>query len=154
MTFKVSKISKEYSKAIETQSNSVVSKTGNAKFAHYSHQELSQLPEDITQYSFGCGNPVAFSKVKPGQSVLDLGCGAGLDLLLASEKVGDSGKVIGVDFNQDMLALAKRRTHGLRNIELRYGRIENLPVESNSIDWVLSNCVIQFESTLLHFSSL
>ena len=146
MKNKQDKISKEYSKAINTEANSVVSKTGNAQFANYSNDDLSNLPEDITEHSFGCGNPVAFSHVKPGQTVLDLGCGAGLDLLLASEKVGDTGRVIGVDFNEDMLELAENRIQGFHNIELRNGRIEDLPIESNSIDWVLSNCVINLSN--------
>jgi arsenite methyltransferase len=140
------KISKEYSNAINSEVNSVVSNTGNAKFADYSHDDLAELPEDITEHSFGCGNPVAFSDVKPGQTVLDLGCGAGLDLLLAAEKVGETGRVIGVDFNQDMLALARNRIHSYHNIELRVGMIEALPIESNSIDWVISNCVINLSN--------
>ncbi|MGH1542313.1 MAG: methyltransferase domain-containing protein [Arenicella sp.] len=135
-------ISKEYSKAISSEANTIVSKTGNAKFANYSQDELAKLPEDIQELSFGCGNPLAFSDVKPGEIVLDLGCGAGLDLLIASEKVGETGRVIGVDFNEDMLSLAKQRIRDYRNIELRKGRIEDLPVESNSVDWVISNCVI------------
>jgi len=142
MKSKHDKISEEYSKAISAETNSVVSKTGNARFADYSPQELSQLPDNIEESSFGCGNPLAFAEVKSGQTVLDLGCGAGLDLLLASEKVGETGRVIGVDFNRDMLALAERRIRGHRNIELRPGKIEELPIASNSVDWVISNCVI------------
>lgn len=141
-----SKISKEYSKAINSKANTVVSKTGSAKFADYSSDDLSNLPADITDHSFGCGNPVAFSKVEVGQTVLDLGCGAGLDLLLAAEKVGATGRVIGVDFNQDMLALARKRIAGHQNIELQNGRIEKLPINSNSIDWVISNCVINLSN--------
>ena len=140
------KISKEYTNAIDSEANTVVSKTGHAKFANYSHKELSHLPADITEHSFGCGNPVAFSDVKLGETVLDLGCGAGLDLLLAAEKVGNSGRVIGVDFNEDMLALSSKRIQGSHNIELRMGRIEALPIESNSIDWVISNCVINLSN--------
>tara|TARA_B100000315_G_C14439033_1_gene523831 strand:+ start:81 stop:908 length:828 start_codon:yes stop_codon:yes gene_type:complete len=136
------KISKEYSNAIDSEANTIVSKTGNAKFADYATEDLSHLPEDITEHSFGCGNPLAFSEVKPGQIVLDLGCGAGLDLLLASERVGDAGHVIGVDVNEDMLALAEERIREYHNIELRKGRIEELPINSNSVDWVISNCVI------------
>jgi arsenite methyltransferase len=139
-------ISKEYSNAIDSEANTVISKTGNAKFADYSHEELSHLPEDITEHSFGCGNPVAFSDVTLGQTVLDLGCGAGLDLLLASDKVGNTGRVIGVDFNENMLELERKRVHGSHNIELRNGRIETLPIESNSIDWVISNCVINLSN--------
>ncbi|MGK0293582.1 MAG: arsenite methyltransferase [Porticoccaceae bacterium] len=142
MKNEVDKVSKEYSNAIDSEANTVVSKTGGAKFADYNQEDLSGLPEDIEEHSFGCGNPLAFSEVMPGQIVLDLGCGAGLDLLLASERVGSTGHVIGVDFNEDMLALAKTRINGYQNIELRNGRIEELPIDSNSVDWVISNCVI------------
>lgn len=140
------KISKEYSKAIEKDADTIVSKTANAKFAQYSEQQLAHLPKDITEHSFGCGNPIAFSNVKLGQTVMDLGCGAGLDLILAAEKVGDTGRVIGVDFNEDMLALAGKRVQGYHNIELRNGRIESLPIESSSVDWVISNCVINLSN--------
>jgi arsenite methyltransferase len=146
MARKDTKISKEYTKAINTKTNSIVSNTGQARFAEYSQQELSGLPDNITEHSFGCGNPLSFSNVQPGQTVLDIGCGAGLDLMLAVDKVGDSGQVIGVDFNPDMLALASKRVCHHHNIELRIGRIENLPFDSNSIDWVISNCVINLSN--------
>lgn len=142
MNKRTDKISKEYSKATKTESNTIVSNTGGAKFADYSQANLAHLPQDIQEHSFGCGNPFAFSDVKPGQTVLDLGCGAGLDLLLASERVGDSGRVIGVDVNEDMLAIAEKRIREYNNIELRHGKIEDLPIDSSSVDWVISNCVI------------
>ena len=144
MENKQGKISSEYSEAIKGNKKSLVSSTGRAKFADYSDEELIQLPEGISENSFGCGNPLAFSKVQPGQVVLDLGCGAGLDLLLAVKKVGHKGRVIGVDMNEDMLEKAKENIEasGLENIELRKGKIEELPIESGSIDWVISNCVI------------
>ena len=140
------RISKEYSKAVKRKFNTAVSNTGMAKFADYSEKQLSQLPKNIIEHSFGCGNPVAFADVKEGQSVLDLGCGAGLDLLLAADKVGASGLVIGVDSNEDMLALATPKTADYKNIELRLGNIENLPVDTDSIDWVISNCVINLSN--------
>ncbi len=136
------KILSEYSKAISGSNKTVVSNTGQAKFADYSEDELKNLPEGVEDQSFGCGNPLAFSDVQLGQTVLDLGCGAGLDLLLAVERVGNGGKVIGVDMNDDMVALAKKRTSQFSNIEIRKGEIENLPIKSGSIDWVISNCVI------------
>lgn len=142
MKNKSDEISKEYSQAIEANSNTVVSKTGSAKFAEYSVDDLANLPENIAEHSFGCGNPLAFSHVKQGDTVLDLGCGAGLDLLIAAEKVGETGRVIGVDFNEDMLSLAEERVRSYPNIELKQARIEALPIESGSIDWVISNCVI------------
>ena len=99
---------------------------------------------DAAASSFGCGNPLAFSEVEPGQTVLDLGSGAGLDLLIASDKVGPKGRVIGVDMTDAMLQAATDhiRRAGARNIDLRKGFIESLPVDSNSVDWVISNCVI------------
>ncbi len=141
------KISKEYSKAIKENKN-IVSATGGAKFADYSTHELDSLPKGVADSSFGCGNPLASSSVKEGDIVLDLGCGTGLDLLLAAEKVGPKGKVIGVDMNEDMLKKAKENidVSEYRNIELRKGMIESLPIESGSIDWVISNCVINLSS--------
>lgn len=143
MKIKSEKISQEYSKAIKENKN-IVSATGGAKFANYSSHELGNLPDGVADSSFGCGNPLAFSSVKEGDSVVDLGCGTGLDLLLAAEKVGAAGTVIGVDMNEDMLSKAQENIDAseFENIELRKGLIENLPVEADSVDWVISNCVI------------
>lgn len=101
------------------------------------------MPE-AAESSFGCGNPLAFSAVKSGQVVVDLGSGAGFDLLLASKKVGPSGKVIGIDMTEDMVKRARQniRAAMAENVEVRQGLIEELPVESSSVDWVISNCVI------------
>jgi SAM-dependent methyltransferase len=147
MKNKSEKISAEYSKAIKENKN-IVSATGGAKFADYSAHELDNLPEGMTDSSFGCGNPLATSSVKEGDVVLDLGCGTGLDLLLAAEKVGDEGSVIGIDMNEDMLKKAKEsiKKSKFKNIELRKGMIEKLPIDSESIDWVISNCVINLSS--------
>lgn len=100
--------------------------------------------EEVLASSFGCGNPLAFSGVKEGEVVLDLGSGAGLDLLIAAKRVGESGSVIGVDMTDDMIAEARRNIEraGVANIEVRKGLIEELPVDSNSVDWVISNCVL------------
>lgn len=106
---------------------------------------LGELPPDAVAASFGCGDPVAFAHMKPGQTVLDLGCGAGLDLLIAAEKVGVEGRVIGVDVSAEMLKRAKTNAEraGLADrIELREGQIEHLPVDDASIDWIISNCVV------------
>ena len=94
--------------------------------------------------SFGCGSPLPFAEVKPGQTVVDLGSGAGLDLMVAAEKVGPTGRVIGVDMTDEMLAAAEKNVTaaGLKQVELRKGIIEELPVEANSVDWLMSNCVI------------
>ncbi len=115
-----------------------------ARVAGYQADELAALPADAVSNSFGCGNPVAFAGVEEGQVVLDLGSGAGIDLLLAARKVGPSGKVIGVDMTEAMIerARANAAAAGLSNVEVRRGIIEELPVESGSVDWVISNCVI------------
>jgi len=115
-----------------------------AKVIGYGDDELGNLPADSTITTFGCGNPLAFSEVREGETVLDLGSGTGLDLLIAARKVGSSGLVIGVDMTEEMIAKAKEniRAAGLKNVEVRKGLIEDLPVESSSVDWVISNCVI------------
>ena len=109
----------------------------------YSKKELDKIPEEAV-LGLGCGNPVALAGLKPGEAVLDLGSGAGIDVFLASRKVGDSGKVIGVDMTKDMIkrADALARERGYRNVEFRLGEIESLPIEDDSIDVVISNCVI------------
>ncbi len=94
--------------------------------------------------SFGCGNPLAFARVEPGETVVDLGSGAGLDLLIAADKVGPHGKVIGVDMTDDMIAAARKNAAdaGHDQVEVRKGTIESLPLEDASVDWVISNCVV------------
>jgi arsenite methyltransferase len=94
--------------------------------------------------SFGCGNPVALAGIEAGATVLDLGAGAGLDLLLARDRVGERGQVIGVDMTDAMIETARRNiAHaGVSNVEVRKGKIEHLPVDDASVDWVISNCVI------------
>ena len=115
-----------------------------AKLAGYGGHELKVLPQDAVEHSFGCGNPLAFSQVQAGEVVLDLGSGAGMDLILASQKVGPAGRAIGVDMTDEMIAHARRNLEkaGAENAEVRKGIIENLPVDSSSVDWVISNCVI------------
>ncbi len=112
--------------------------------AGYSREEIASLPNEAVVNSFGCGNPLAFSEVAEGQTVLDLGSGAGIDLLLAAQRVGPTGRVIGVDMTDEMIARARDTVSkaGLANVEIRKGLIEELPVESSSVDWVISNCVI------------
>ncbi len=102
------------------------------------------MPKSATESFAGCGNPVALASLKEGEVVLDLGSGAGLDMFVASKKVGDSGKVIGVDMTPAMIEKAERNAEelGITNVEFRYGDIEDMPVEDNSVDVVISNCVI------------
>jgi SAM-dependent methyltransferase len=119
------------------------------KLAGYTRQELRSLPAEAVANSFGCGNPLAFSEVREGDVVLDLGSGAGIDLLLAARKVGPTGQAIGIDMTEEMLTAARAviAASGLANAEVRRGLIEELPVDSASVDWVISNCVINLSPT-------
>jgi SAM-dependent methyltransferase len=112
--------------------------------ADYDRKALAELPGDAVAYSMGCGDPLAFGEVEPGDTVLDLGSGAGIDLLLAARRVGPTGRVIGVDMTDEMIEKARANiaASGLDNVEVRKGLIEDLPVETASVDWVISNCVI------------
>ncbi|MBI5189209.1 MAG: arsenite methyltransferase [Nitrospirae bacterium] len=118
------------------------------KYAHeasigYDVAELAGLPEG-TVLGVGCGNPVALAMLQPGEVVVDLGSGAGIDAFLAANRVGPEGRVIGVDMTPEMLARARENAvrGGYGNVEFREGEIENLPVDDGSVDCVISNCVI------------
>ncbi len=110
----------------------------------YDSSELAALPEDVASFSLGCGNPIAIATLQPGEVVVDLGSGGGLDAFLAARKVGPSGYVYGVDMTDDMLALAKRNAEkaGMTNVEFRKGNIEAMPLPDASVDVIISNCVI------------
>ena len=109
----------------------------------YSTSELASVPEGAN-LGLGCGNPQAIASLKPGETVLDLGSGAGFDSFLAARAVGDDGKAIGVDMTPEMVRKARANAGkvDLRNVEFRLGEIENLPVENESVDVIISNCVI------------
>lgn len=109
----------------------------------YSREELSSVPE-LSNMGLGCGNPLAIAELKPGETVLDLGSGGGFDCFLARAKVGSEGYVIGVDMTPEMINLARKNAseNGYKNIEFKLGEIENLPVNNDSIDVIISNCVI------------
>ena len=113
-----------------------------SKSIGYSDEEINNVPE--ANLGLGCGNPIAFAGMKEGQTVLDLGSGAGFDVFLAAKRVGESGKVIGVDMTPEMIARAEANAekYGYKNVEFRLGDIEKLPVDDNSIDVVISNCVV------------
>lgn len=116
-----------------------------AASAGYDPAQLAELPIDASINSFGCGNPTALASLKEGETALDLGSGAGIDMLLAAKAVGKTGKVIGVDMTDEMIerARANAKAAGLDDIvEIRKGYIEELPVEDGSVDVVISNCVI------------
>lgn len=113
-----------------------------AKSIGYSDEEINTAAE--ANLGLGCGNPVALGEIKEGDMVLDLGSGAGFDCFLASKKVGDIGKVIGVDMTEEMIEKAETNAekYGYKNVEFKLGEIENLPIEDNSVDVAISNCVI------------
>jgi arsenite methyltransferase len=113
----------------------------------YSEEELKNVPEDAN-LGIGCGNPTALASIQPGETILDLGSGAGFDCFLASRETGHTGRVIGVDITPEMIAQANKnaRKGNYKNVEFRLGEIENLPVESNSIDLIISNCVINLSN--------
>jgi len=121
-----------------------------AKNIGYSEEELQSLPLS-TNLGLGCGNPTALAELKEGETVLDLGAGSGMDVFLASKKVGSRGLVIGVDMTEDMVNKAREIAHqfGYQNVEFRLGEIENLPLQDNSIDVIISNCVINLSSDKL-----
>jgi SAM-dependent methyltransferase len=141
-------VSDSYARAVTSEDGcccgSPVQKGVAAKLAGYTREELESLPPEAVTNSFGCGNPLAFAEVQEGQTVLDLGSGAGIDVLLAAKIVGPTGRVIGVDMTDEMIAKARENAAaaGLNNVDVRKGIIEKLPLENNSIDWVISNCVI------------
>jgi 2-polyprenyl-3-methyl-5-hydroxy-6-metoxy-1,4-benzoquinol methylase len=114
----------------------------------YSKQETGALPEGAVLASLGCGNPTALIELKEGQTVLDLGSGGGIDVLLSAKRVGPSGRAYGLDMTDDMLALARenQRQAGATNVEFLKGEIENIPLQDNSVDVVISNCVINLSA--------
>ena len=116
---------------------------GISKSIGYTEEELEAVPEGAN-LGLGCGNPVALASLRKGETVLDLGSGAGFDCFLVANRVGETGKVIGVDMTPEMLEKARENAEkgNYKNIEFRLGEIENLPVADNSIDVVISNCVV------------
>jgi len=118
-----------------------------SKTVGYSDAEMSAVPEGAN-LGLGCGNPVAIASLKEGETVLDLGSGAGFDAFLAAQKVGETGRVVGVDMTPEMLkrARANAAKGHYYNVEFRQGEIEYLPVESNSVDVIISNCVINLST--------
>jgi arsenite methyltransferase len=110
----------------------------------YPISEIETLPEEVTGLSMGCGDPITLASLKPGQTVLDLGSGGGIDCFMAAKKVGENGHVIGVDMTAEMLekARANQAKLGFKNVEFRMGEIEHLPVADNTVDVIISNCVV------------
>lgn len=120
-----------------------ISPLSKAEAIGYLREDLEHIPEEAVM-GLGCSNPTAIADLKAGEVVLDLGSGAGVDVFLAANKVGSTGRVIGVDMTEEMVDKAKgiARTHGYHNVEFRLGEIEKLPVEDKSVDVIISNCVI------------
>jgi arsenite methyltransferase len=114
----------------------------------YAEAEAAGLPENALRASLGCGNPTALIELKPGDVVLDLGSGGGIDVLLSARRVGPQGKAYGLDMTEEMLALARenQRQAGLENVEFLKGEMENIPLPDNSVDVVISNCVVNLSS--------
>jgi len=110
----------------------------------YDPKSFENIPEDISSFSLGCGNPIALASLNPGEVVVDLGSGGGLDCFLASKKVGETGHVIGVDMTPEMLDKARGNLKklGFSNVEFRLGEIEHLPIADGTVDVVISNCVV------------
>jgi len=110
----------------------------------YGEAEAGAVPEAALRASLGCGNPTALAKLAPGEIVLDLGSGGGIDVLLSARRVGPTGKAYGLDMTDEMLTLAEenKRKSGLTNVEFLKGEIENIPLPDNSVDVIVSNCVI------------
>ncbi|MCK9151076.1 arsenite methyltransferase [Methanobacterium alcaliphilum] len=138
-----------YSKIAQGKSSScsccegVNSIMDQAQNAGYSLEELKNIPSEAI-FGLGCGNPTALAEIKEGEIVLDLGSGGGIDVFLAANKVGSLGKVIGVDMTPEMIETANENAEkgNYENVEFRLGEIENLPISDNSIDLIISNCVI------------
>src|SRR5262245_6061072 len=114
----------------------------------YDSSQIAGVPEKAVAASLGCGNPTALAQLQPGETVLDLGSGGGIDVLLSAERVGPTGKAYGLDMTDEMLALARenQQKSGLTNVEFLKGAIENIPLPGNSVDVIISNCVINLSS--------
>ncbi len=114
----------------------------------YDATQVGQLPDTAVLASLGCGNPTALAALKPGEVVLDLGSGGGIDVLLSAGRVGPAGKAYGLDMTDEMLALAEenKRKAGVENVEFLKGEMENIPLPDNSVDVIISNCVINLSA--------
>src|SRR5579883_2420853 len=114
----------------------------------YGAADIAAIPEEALRASLGCGNPTALAELKPGEIVLDLGSGGGIDVLLSARRVGPSGKAYGLDMTDEMLALARenQRKSGIANVEFLKGEIEHIPLPENSVDVIISNCVINLSA--------
>jgi len=148
-------VREEYAKAARRVTNQGGSCCGAAAPAGnpitsnlYGKDETASLPAAAVAASLGCGNPTALAELKPGETVLDLGSGGGIDVLLSARRVGPAGKAYGLDMTDEMLALARenQRKAGVQNVEFLKGEIEHIPLPDNSVDVIISNCVINLSA--------
>src|SRR5262245_49808251 len=114
----------------------------------YSETQAAQIPEEALKASLGCGNPTALARLNPGETVLDLGSGGGIDVLLSAKRIGPTGKAYGLDMTDEMLALARENQTraGVENVEFLKGDIEQIPLPDDSVDVIISNCVINLSA--------
>ena len=140
------KVKEVYGNAISQKKGSCCTSASqsNVQFIGYQADTLKNIPKDSVENSFGCGNPLAFAEVKEGDVVLDIGSGAGIDTFIASKSVGETGKVYGLDMTPQMIEKAKEnaKQSGITNVEYVLGEADNIPLADNTVDWVISNCVI------------
>jgi ubiquinone/menaquinone biosynthesis C-methylase UbiE len=140
-----SEVRKKYGEFAKSSNQASCCRSGTVTGqAGYTNQELNSLPESARTVSAGCGNPTALASLKEGETVLDLGSGGGIDCFLSAQRVGPTGRVIGVDMTPEMIDVARSnaRKAKIRNVEFRLGEIEHLPVADESVDVIISNCVI------------
>ena len=125
-------------------SEAATPETSNWADKLYTAQELGAVPKEVTELSLGCGNPTAIAELRPGDAVLDLGSGSGLDCFLAAQQVGPQGRVVGLDMTDDMLELARRNLAKVSatNVEFHKGEMESMPLPDATFDVIISNCVI------------
>lgn len=139
-------VQRYYAAAATTASNGEVACCGDdaLSFGAHLYDELHELPDAAALASVGCGNPTAVADLQPGETVLDLGSGGGIDVLLSAKRVGPNGRAYGIDMTPEMLELARRNTAeaGATNVEFLFGHIEDIPLPDATVDVIISNCVI------------
>lgn len=148
MTHDRTEVRARYAAAAGTAVDPMMEGGGAPGAAHYDDGELATLPDDLAAASLGCANPVAVAELRAGEVVLDLGSGAGLDVLLSARRVGPTGKAYGLDMTDQMLQVARanQRRAGVDNVEFLKGYIEDVPLPDASVDVVLSNCVVNLSA--------
>jgi arsenite methyltransferase len=148
-------VRKEYAEAANRVANrsgaccGVAAPAGNPITSNlYGDGEMASLPAEAVAASLGCGNPTALAELRPGETVLDLGSGGGIDVILSARRVGPEGKAYGLDMTDEMLALARenQRKANVQNVEFLKGEIEHIPMPENSVDVIISNCVINLSA--------